>query len=206
MIDASVIEKVLRKYGLFEQYREQEPALLWERVVGEKIARLARPIWVQNDVLFVAVPNHIVQHEFTVMREEFRKKLNAALGAERVKEIRFRVENFPKARPVLALAPLTPDEEREIETLAADVPDAPLRAALIQLMKKAKQIERARQKLGWKPCPQCGVPREETFCPLCGQIDDRLKTSPPAPPRHGEGSSPFPPREGGGGLGHKIEE
>jgi hypothetical protein len=169
MIDAAVIEKVFRKYGLFEQYREQEPALLWERAVGEKIARLAKPIWVQHDVLFVAVPNHIVQHEFTVMREEFRKKLNAVLGAERVKEIRFRVENSPKTRPVLALAPLTPEEEREIEALAADVPDAPLRATLIQLMKKAKQIERARQKLGWQPCPRCGVPCEEHFCPLCGQ-------------------------------------
>lgn len=171
MIDASVIEKVLRAYGLLEQYREQEPALVWERVVGEKIARLAQPIWVHKGVLFVAVPNHIVQHEFTLMREEFRRKLNAALGSERVKEIRFRVENFPKPRALLSLdaLELTPDEEREIEQLAAAVPDVPLRATLIQLMKKVKKIERARQKLGWQPCPRCGVLCEEHFCPLCGQ-------------------------------------
>jgi hypothetical protein len=32
-------------------------------------------------------------------------------------------------------------------------------------------------------------------------LTSRPPTSPPAPPRHGEGSSPFPLREGGGGLG-----
>lgn len=169
MIEATLIEKVLRRYGLLEQYREQEPALLWERVVGEKIARLARPIWVHKGVLFVAVPNHIVQHEFTVMREEFRKKLNAALGPERVKEIRFRVENFPKPRAVLALdqIELTSDEEREIEQRADDIPDQALRATLVRLMKTAKRLERARQKLGWKPCPRCQMLCEENFCPVC---------------------------------------
>lgn len=169
MIEPALLEKVLRKYGLLDQYREQEPALIWDRVVGEKITQLARPIWVREGVLFVAVPNHVVQHEFSLMREEFRKKLNTVLGAERVKEIRFRVENFPKPCSVLSLdaVELSLEEEREIEQLAADVPDAALRLLLVQLMKKAKKIERARRELGWKPCPRCGLLCEENFCPLC---------------------------------------
>nr|BAL58345.1 hypothetical conserved protein [Candidatus Acetothermum autotrophicum] len=171
MIEAALIEKIVRQWGVLEQYREQEPALIWERVMGEKIARLAQPIWVHKGVLFVAVPNHIVQHEFTLMREEFRTKLNAALGSERVQEIRFRVEHFPKPRATLLLdaLELTPDEEREIEQLAAEVPDPSLRATLAKLMKKAKQMERARHKLGWQPCPRCQMLCAEHFCPLCGQ-------------------------------------
>jgi hypothetical protein len=171
MIETTLIEKVLRKYGLLEQYREQEPALLWERAVGEKIARLAQPIWVHQDVLFVAVPNHIVQHEFTAMREEFKKKLNALVGAERIREIRFRVESFPKPRSALALdhVALTAEEEREIEQRAAAVLDHTLRTVLVQWMKTAKRAERARQKLGWKPCPRCQTLCEEHFCPVCAQ-------------------------------------
>lgn len=186
MIEVALIEKILRKYGLLEQYREQEPALVWERAVSEKIARLAQPIWVHKGVLFVAVPNHIVQHEFTLMREEFKKKLNAVLGAERVKEIRFTVENFPKPRaaPSLDQIKLTPAEEREIEQLVSEVPDQALRATLIRLMKTAKRLERARQQLGWKPCPRCQMLCEENFCPICGQ-----SPSPPAPlPSEGEGN------------------
>ncbi len=171
MIETALIEKILGKYGLLEQYREQEPALLWERVVGDKIARLARPIWVHKGVLFVAVPNHIVQHEFTAMREQFKKKLNTELGAERVKEIRFRVENFPKSRPALTLdqIELTPDEERQIEQLADEIFDQALRATVVRLMKTAKRLERARQQLGWKPCPRCQMLCEGDFCPSCVQ-------------------------------------
>ncbi len=171
MIEPALIEKILRAHGLYEQYRQQEPALLWDRVVGEQIARLTQPIWVHQDVLFVAVPNHVVQHEFTVMREEFRKKLNAALGSERVKEIRFRVENFPKPRSVLSLdkITLTSDEEREIEQRAQEMSDPALRATLVRLMKTAKRVERARQQLGWKPCPRCQMLCERDFCPSCVQ-------------------------------------
>jgi hypothetical protein len=171
MIESALIEKVLRKHGLLEIYREQEPALLWEKIVGPRVARFAQPIWVHQGVLFVAVPNHIVQHEFSLLREEFKKKLNEALGGERVREIRFRVESFPKTSSVLSLAQieLTPAEEREIEELAADVSDPQLRSALTQLMKNAKRIERARQQLGWKPCPRCGALCEQNFCPLCAR-------------------------------------
>jgi hypothetical protein len=74
MIESALIEKVLRKHGLLEIYREQEPALLWEKIVGPRVARFAQPIWVHQGVLFVAVPNHIVQHEFSLLREEFKNK------------------------------------------------------------------------------------------------------------------------------------
>jgi predicted nucleic acid-binding Zn ribbon protein len=169
MIESSVLEKIFRKHGLAEQYREQEPAFVWDRVVGEKIARLAQPIWVHDGVLFVAVPNHIVQHEFSLMREDFKRKLNTALGAERVKEIRFRVESFPMPRQIIELAQieLMPAEEQEIEQLVSPVKEDKLRTSLARCIKTAKRLEKARQELGWKPCPQCGVLCEQGFCPLC---------------------------------------
>lgn len=171
MIESALLEKVLAKYGLLEQYREQEPALIWDRLMGERVSRLARPIWVHEGVLFVAVPNHVVQHEFSLMREEFRKRLNSALGAERVKEIRFRVESFPKPRSALSLdaIELSPEEERAIEQVVQDISDPGLRSVMTQLMRKAKKMEKARQKLGWKPCPRCGLLCEENFCPECMQ-------------------------------------
>lgn len=169
MIESSSIEKIFRKHGLAEQYREQEPALLWERVVGARIARMTQAIWVHDGVLLVAVPNHIVQHEFSLMREEFKKKLNTVLRAERVKEIRFRVESFPRPRQLVQLAQidLTPTEEQEIEQLVSTVGEDKLRTSLARFMQTVKRLEKARQKLGWKPCPQCGVLCEQDCCPLC---------------------------------------
>ncbi len=171
MIESSVIEGIFRKHGLAEQYREQEPAFLWERVVGARIARMTQPIWVHDGVLFVAVPNHIVQHEFSLIREEFQRKLNTVLGAERVKEIRFRVEAFPRPRQLVQLAQieLTLSEKQEIEQLVSTVEEDKLRTSLAQLLETAKRLEKARQTLGWKPCRQCGALCEQDFCPLCTQ-------------------------------------
>lgn len=169
MISSAELEKLFRKYGLAEQFREQEPALLWKHIVGPWVARLTEPIWVHDGVLFVAVPSHAAQHEFNLMREEFKRKLNQ--GAERVREIRFRVENFPRPSPSLSLAQiqLTPEEEKEIEQVVSLVEESDLREALERLMKTAKKLERARQKLGWKPCSKCGLLCEGNFCPLCAE-------------------------------------
>lgn len=173
MIEAALLERIWGRYGLAEQYREQEPALLWAQIGGPKIAKMTEPLYVQNGVLFVAVPSHVIQHEFTLMREEFRRKLNTALGAEHLREVRFQVKVPPKPKaspiPSLAQIPLTPQEEREIEELASVIEDAPLRQTLAQLMKTAKRIERARRELGWQPCPRCGTLCAERFCPLCAQ-------------------------------------
>ncbi len=169
MIEAALFQKIFRRYGLAEQYRAQEPALLWPKVVGARNAQLTEPLYVQKDVLFVAVFNHVFQHEFTLLREEFRRKLNEALGEERVREVRFVVRSKPPAEPSLSRVPLTPQEEREIQQFVAGIENAELHRALRELMKTAKQRERARREWGWTPCPRCRVLCEGNFCPLCAK-------------------------------------
>lgn len=169
MIEAALIEKIFRRYGLAEQYRAQEPALLWPKVVGARLAQMTEPLYVQKNVLFVAVVNHVFQHEFTLMREEFRRKLNKVLGAERVREVRFVVKSKPQAEPSCSRSRVTPQEEREIEQLLAGIEDAELHRVLRELMKTAKQRERARCEGGWMPCPRCRVLCAGNFCPLCAE-------------------------------------
>ncbi|MCI2430157.1 DUF721 domain-containing protein [Candidatus Acetothermia bacterium] len=171
MIEAILMEKLFRRHGLGEEYRAQEPALHWPKVVGARMAKITEPLYVQNGVLFVAVTSHVFQHEFTLMRAEFRKKLNEHFGEERVREVRFVVESKPKGEPPFSLArvPLLPQEEREIEQLATEIESAELREDLKRLMSTAKRIERARREWGWKPCPRCSTLCESEFCPLCAE-------------------------------------
>ncbi|MCS6936033.1 MAG: DciA family protein [Candidatus Bipolaricaulota bacterium] len=171
MIEASLIEKIFRRHGLGEAYRHQEPALVWPQVVGAHIARLTKPLYVQNGVLVVAVTSHVFQHEFHLMRAEFRKKLNEHFGEERVRDVRFVVESPPKGEPPFSLEQiaLTPHEEREIEQLVGQVESAELREDLKRLMSTAKRIERARRQRGWRPCPRCHTLCERDFCPLCAK-------------------------------------
>lgn len=171
MIETALIEKIFRRHGLGEAYRAQEPALVWPKVVGARIAAITEPLYVQNGVLVVAVPSHVFQHEFHLLRAEFRKKLNEHFGEERVRDVRFVVESKPKGEPPFSLSqiPLLPQEEREIEQLAAEIESAELREDLKRLMRIAKRLERARRERGWRPCPRCHALCEHDFCPLCAK-------------------------------------
>jgi len=62
----------------------------WAEVVGEQIARVTEPQRIENGVLFVGVKTAPWRAELSLQRMEIQKKLNAAVGKDVVREIRFR--------------------------------------------------------------------------------------------------------------------
>lgn len=75
------IDGALRKYGVITN---------WDEVVGEQIARVARPQRIENGVLYVSVASAPWRAELTLKRTEIIQKLNEAAGSAVVKDIRFR--------------------------------------------------------------------------------------------------------------------
>jgi rubrerythrin len=173
MIKLSELHKVFFKHGLGEEFFEQEPAFIWSQAVGPHIARLTRAIWVKDGVLHIEVFNHAFQHELTLMQEQYKRKLNQTMGEEKVKEIRFRVGPKPQADAKIVKwqeIPLTPEEQKEIETAIATVESSKLKESLSGWMISLKKIEKARKQLGWKSCAECGTLHDdfnEKLCPIC---------------------------------------
>jgi predicted nucleic acid-binding Zn ribbon protein len=170
-IGLSEIHQIFFRHGLGEEFFEQEPAIIWAAVVGARIARLTQPIWVRDGVLFVEVFSHAAQQELSFLQEEFKQKLNQALGEERVSEIRFRVGPRPEDGGSLKPpeAALAPAELAEIDAAVSTVESPALRDALAAWMAAVKKREKVRLGLGWKPCSGCGVLHEpgEELCPIC---------------------------------------
>jgi predicted nucleic acid-binding Zn ribbon protein len=75
------IDSALRTYGVITG---------WDEVVGEQIARVARPQRIENGVLYVSVASAPWRAELTMKRAEIMQKLNEAAGSAVVKDIRFR--------------------------------------------------------------------------------------------------------------------
>jgi len=75
------IDNALRTYGVITG---------WDEVVGEQIARVARPQRIENGVLYVSVASAPWRAELTMKRAEIMQKLNEAAGSAVVKDIRFR--------------------------------------------------------------------------------------------------------------------
>ena len=63
--------------------------LFWDEVVGEGIARRARPRRMRDGVLFVTVESHAWMQELQFLKEEIRERINARLGAPLVSDLFF---------------------------------------------------------------------------------------------------------------------
>ncbi|MFZ1985791.1 MAG: DUF721 domain-containing protein [Desulfatitalea sp.] len=89
-----VIDKVLRQCRPQRDQALIQVWEIWDRAVGATIAANARPVAVNGNVLLVHVASATWLHHIRFLEREVVAKLNAALGAERVKTIKLRVGDF----------------------------------------------------------------------------------------------------------------
>jgi predicted nucleic acid-binding Zn ribbon protein len=64
---------------------------IWEEVVGYAIAKHAKPTWIRNGRLRVAVSGPVWLQELQFLEEGIRNKLNKSLGRQAVERIDFRL-------------------------------------------------------------------------------------------------------------------
>ncbi|HAV24388.1 MAG: hypothetical protein A3H45_12740 [Ignavibacteria bacterium RIFCSPLOWO2_02_FULL_55_14] len=82
------LEGLIKDLGIEPKLREYEAVLRWEEAVGAHIAKIATAERIQNGVLGVRVTNGTWRYELTLRKKDLIAKLNSALGAEIVKDIR----------------------------------------------------------------------------------------------------------------------
>ena len=76
--------------GITRKLREYSVITSWDAIVGEQIARVAKPQRVDNKILFVAVASAPWRAELSMRRNEIIEKINTAVGKKVVLDIRFR--------------------------------------------------------------------------------------------------------------------
>ena len=86
--------------GLLKQFRpEAEQGMLsiwrvWDRVVGEDIARHARPAAFKGPILLVHVASSTWLHHLQYLKKDLVARLNADLGQAVVGDIKFKIGSF----------------------------------------------------------------------------------------------------------------
>jgi predicted nucleic acid-binding Zn ribbon protein len=76
--------------GIAPRLREYEAVIRWPSIVGERIARVSKPLRVEKGVLVVNVESAPWRSELTLRRREILEKVNSTLGGPVIREIRFR--------------------------------------------------------------------------------------------------------------------
>ena len=86
--------------GLLQLYRpEADQGMLriwqvWDRLVGEDIARNARPAAFKGSLLLVYVTSSVWLHHLQYSKKEIVKRLNDDFGQPLVSDIKFKIGSF----------------------------------------------------------------------------------------------------------------
>jgi len=87
-----ILERLIPRLGLEEMSDSSRVFTLWDSVVGNGIARHARPHSFRKGVLIVHVDSSVWLSQLERFRkEQIRRKLNQELGGKRIGKIIFRI-------------------------------------------------------------------------------------------------------------------
>jgi predicted nucleic acid-binding Zn ribbon protein len=157
----------------WEQYQQYCQLLqCWPKTVTEDTARFAHPLYIKQEVLWVAAANSARAQELTFQRYSLLKKLNSQLSFS-LKDIRFspsgwknKLESTQNRDAVATIAKndrtYEPKERSLVESKAIDS------QGLIEAIQQDPQaivrrwIELAKTKdRQWQSCPECGASTPE---------------------------------------------
>ncbi len=82
--------RLTRALGIGKALDDYGVLVAWGSVVGERIAAVTAALRMEKGVLFVSVTTAPWRAELSMQRHEIIRKINAAVGKDVVREIRFR--------------------------------------------------------------------------------------------------------------------
>jgi len=94
---AGLIGPALKELGILRQAREAQLQQLWPALVGDRLARECWPEDLRHGTLTVSTTSAALSHQLRIERETLRRRLNAALGDDVVREVRFRLRGSDAA-------------------------------------------------------------------------------------------------------------
>jgi predicted nucleic acid-binding Zn ribbon protein len=176
----SLISNLLRGLDLESRVKEQMCILVWDEVVGERIASAAQPEFVRDGRLFVVTKSPVWANELTFLKAQMIEGLNRRVGGNIVKEIIFKAGRLPSRKP----KPVSDDErpelegirlsELELESVGAAAREAGQGAEDVRrLLETALRIEKWKKAQGWTPCAKCGALQNDAdgVCPICRFVE-----------------------------------
>ena len=142
----NILEGVFSRRGLKGRIKENQALALWDSAVGAGIAANANPLSVRDGVLTIEAKNSTWAQELSFLCPDILRELNSLLGAEVIRELRFRIAD--PSKPLLEAVvrksspgqtephKLDPFTEDQIERHIKGIRDPELRKALRSFMIK----------------------------------------------------------------------
>ena len=147
----SLLKKLLGDKGLDARLPRYQAWLVWDKVVGEQIARRARPLRIRDRVLEVRVDHPVWMQQLQMLKPQILKKLHAQLPDCDIEDIYLRRGNLkPTATVTEEQTPdwqsesLSTTELAEIEQSLTPLQNKDLKEEIRRLFIRQKKLDKAR--------------------------------------------------------------
>ncbi len=84
-----ILPSILNRMGIIKGIEQGKAVVFWENIVGDNIARHAKPFKVKKGILYVEVTSSVWAHELQMMEPEIRNRINKYLEKNVINKIRF---------------------------------------------------------------------------------------------------------------------
>jgi hypothetical protein len=142
------LERSLRDLGLQKRLKTEQLTVLWPRIVGPSVAKIAHPAQFRNGTLFIDVADSVWMQELKFQEGELIGRLNDALREPLVRRLFFQLARTPPPEPTsqyestpaaAAATILDPQQELALEREVAGVRDPELREILKDFRRRLLQ-------------------------------------------------------------------
>ncbi|ADL06802.1 DUF721 domain-containing protein [Thermosediminibacter oceani] len=139
----NILLKILKKTDLERRLREAMVFVHYEEMVGEKIARVSKPVFFRGDTLFIGVESPIWAHQLLFFKSDIINRINSRFSPPLVKDIRFqvcRVDGRPESHKKDVKEDVEvkiPDKKKQmVYNITSNIKDEKLRQKFTELMLK----------------------------------------------------------------------
>ncbi|NOY12661.1 MAG: DUF721 domain-containing protein [Deltaproteobacteria bacterium] len=150
----TLLKQVLGERGIDDRLSRYQAWLIWDKLVGEQIARRARPLRFRQGVLEVQVDHPVWMQQLQMLKPQILAKLHQQLPDADITDIYLRKAPTPTARreqkteaepPAWQRAQLTEKEKQQIEEQLAPLADPELRAEMRRLFTLQMRLNKGRK-------------------------------------------------------------
>jgi predicted nucleic acid-binding Zn ribbon protein len=85
----TVIDSMLKNFGIDNTIAQNKALIIWNEIVGEKVALNTEPDRVEHGVIIIKVSTPAWRQELYFQKKEIIKKINNTIGKNVIRDIRF---------------------------------------------------------------------------------------------------------------------
>ena len=83
----TLIDKLIRSYGLESKMQELDVMSEWENIVGKMIARHTKDIQIRNKILYITLDSAPLKHELLMNKTRIIELVNEKSGKQLVEDV-----------------------------------------------------------------------------------------------------------------------